>query len=70
MCGLDFSWRCDERRKDEIGALAASLNQLSDKLSAAMEELKTANRQLQEDSVGPGNWSSRGCVSFPLPPMS
>ena len=49
MSGLDFSWRCDERRKDEIGALAASLNRLSDKLSAAMEELKTANRQLQED---------------------
>lgn len=46
---LDFSWRCGEKRSDEIGTLARSLDRLADRLSQAMDELKTANAALQED---------------------
>lgn len=48
---LDFSWRCQENRTDEIGTLARSLNQLTDRLSSAMAELQTANAALQVDLV-------------------
>lgn len=46
---LDFSWRCGEKRSDELGTLARNLDELADRLSQAMEELKTANAALQED---------------------
>ena len=46
---LDFTWRCQENRSDEIGALARNLNQLTDRLSATMAELQTANAALQAD---------------------
>lgn len=46
---LDFSWRCREDRSDEIGTLARNLNQLTDRLSATMAELQTANAALQAD---------------------
>ena len=46
---LDFSWRCQEDRSDEIGALARNLNHLTDCLSATMAELQTANAALQAD---------------------
>lgn len=46
---LDFSWRCQENRTDEIGALARNLNQLTDRLSSTMAELQTANAALQAD---------------------
>ncbi len=49
MCSLDFSWRCEEKRKDEIGLLAKNLNELAEKLSVSMTELKTANAKLQAD---------------------
>ena len=49
MAGLDFDWRCSESRADEIGALGHSLNELSDRLSAALTDLQTANAALQRD---------------------
>ncbi len=32
MAELDFSWRCEENRTDELGTLARSLNEMSQKL--------------------------------------
>jgi two-component system sensor histidine kinase VanS len=46
---LDFSRRCREKRMDEIGTLARSLDQLADRLSGALEELQDANAALQEE---------------------
>ena len=49
MAELDFNWKCDEKRTDELGILAHSLNEMSQKLSAAMTNLKSANEKLQAD---------------------
>ncbi len=49
MRGLDFSSRCPVERDDEIGVLAGSMNELSDKLESTISELKTANNELQHD---------------------
>lgn len=49
MAELDFSWQCEENRIDELGTLAHSLNEMSQKLSAAMTELKCANEKLHAD---------------------
>ena len=49
MAELDFNWKCDEKRTDELGILAHSLNEMSQKLSAAMTDLKSANEKLQAD---------------------
>lgn len=49
MSDLEFNWVCDEKRNDEIGILSSSLNELSQKLSAALLELKSANESLQKD---------------------
>lgn len=49
MTSLDFSGLCTVRRTDEIGILANSLNDLSGKLSSALSELQSANKQLQAD---------------------
>lgn len=49
MAALDFSGLCGVRRTDEIGVLSGSLNDLSQKLSSALTELQSANRQLQAD---------------------
>lgn len=49
MAALDFQERCRDNRSDELGVLARSLNELSDNLSAAMNDLKTANRKLKSD---------------------
>ncbi len=49
MAALDFSGLCTVRRTDEIGILAGSLNDLSEKLSSALSELQSANKQLQAD---------------------
>lgn len=47
MAELDFNWECGERRKDEIGALGRSLNQMSHRLSTALTELENANHALR-----------------------
>lgn len=49
MTKLDMTWKCDVKRQDEIGVLAASLNEMAGQLSAALDSLKTANEQLQQD---------------------
>ena len=49
MRGLDFSSRYEEKRDDEIGVLAGSMNELSDKLEQTITELKGANIELQRD---------------------
>jgi len=49
MAALDFSGLCPVRRTDEIGVLSESLNELSEKLSYALSELQSANKQLQAD---------------------
>ena len=49
MAALDFSGLSDVQRTDEIGVLSGSLNELSRKLSSALSELQSANRQLQAD---------------------
>lgn len=49
MAELDFSWRCKEGRTDELGTLAHSLNEMSQRLSASMADLKSANEKLQAD---------------------
>ncbi len=49
MAALDFSGLCSVRRTDEIGVLAVSLNDLSGKLSSALSQLQSANKQLQAD---------------------
>ena len=46
---LDFSRKCKILQKDEIGHLGESINDLSEKLSAALEDLKAKNVLLQEE---------------------
>ena len=47
MSELDFNWKCNEQRRDEIGTLGHSLDQMSQRLSAALEELEATNRALR-----------------------
>lgn len=49
LAALDMTWRCDTRRTDEIGVLAANLNTMAERLDRALGELTEANRRLQED---------------------
>ena len=49
MSELNFNWKCKEDRTDELGVLAHSLNEMSMKLSAALENLQNANAKLQAD---------------------
>ncbi len=48
---LDFSWYCPDLRKDEIGVLAESINELSDKLSVALSSLRHQNSSLENEIV-------------------
>ncbi|MDE6318923.1 MAG: HAMP domain-containing histidine kinase, partial [Lachnospiraceae bacterium] len=45
----DFTWSCTERRSDELGILAHSLNELARKLSVALNDLQAANSRLEAD---------------------
>lgn len=47
MARLDFSQKLDITERDEIGQLAVSINEMSDSLSTALSELKSANEQLK-----------------------
>lgn len=47
MAQLDFDWQCGEARRDEIGKLGRSLDELSQRLSTALSQLEAANRTLQ-----------------------
>lgn len=46
MSELNLSWRCDDARADEVGSLGRSLNDMAEKLSRTMEELREANDRL------------------------
>ena len=47
MAELDFGWSSGEQRRDEIGVLSRSLDQMARRLSAAMTELEAANQSLR-----------------------
>ena len=49
MTGLDMTWKCEVKRSDEIGVLAVSLNEMSDRLTEALDSLQSANEKLQQD---------------------
>jgi len=49
MAKLDFTEKCVVKSEDEIGALAASLNLLSENLNESLTSLKDANAQLEKD---------------------
>ena len=49
MADLDFSRTCGEIRGDEIGQLGRNLDALSQRLSAALEDLRSANEALRRD---------------------
>ena len=44
-----YDRKCEVNRQDEIGVLAASLNEMSQRLSDTMDSLKAANWQLKKD---------------------
>ena len=47
MAELDFHWECGGQRRDEIGRLERSLDQMAHRLSAALCDLEEANRALR-----------------------
>ncbi|MBU3114407.1 sensor histidine kinase [Clostridium lacusfryxellense] len=49
MARLDFTEKCEVKSEDEIGALATSLNLLSENLNESLTSLKDANAQLEKD---------------------
>ena len=49
MAHLDFDARVDVKRKDELGELGRSMNEMSEKLETAITDLKSANLELQRD---------------------
>lgn len=49
MTSLDMTWKCEVRQRDEIGVLADSLNEMSERLNNALVSLQEANGQLQMD---------------------
>ncbi len=44
---LDFSRKCETSKQDEMGQLGTSINELSEKLSAALGDLKLKNSMLE-----------------------
>ncbi|MBS5521646.1 MAG: hypothetical protein KHX56_05170 [Clostridiales bacterium] len=49
MTGLEMIWKYNVKRKDEIGILFHSLNEMSERLSNALESFQAANKQLELD---------------------
>lgn len=49
LASLDFSVNFSNNRNDEIGVLSDNLDDLSNQLSSALEDLKIANKKLKED---------------------
>ena len=47
MAKLDFGWKCGDKRRDEIGELGRSLNEMARRLSTALKELEAANQALR-----------------------
>lgn len=49
MTRLDFRWTYSGSRTDELGVLARNLHEMSQKLSAALQDLRDANARLRAD---------------------
>ncbi len=49
MAALNFSRKCKDYGRDEIGELGRSINTLSDKLDSTLDDLNDKNRQLEKD---------------------
>ena len=49
MAELDFHWTCGERRRDEIGKLSRSLDQMAGRLRTALSGLSAANEALKKE---------------------
>lgn len=49
IANLDFSWYCPDIREDEIGILSQSINELSDRLHAALDEIQRRNAFLEDE---------------------
>lgn len=49
MAQLDFSAACTVETEDEFGELSASLNKMAENLQRALEDLQSANMQLEKD---------------------
>ena len=49
IANLDFSWYCPDLRDDEIGVLSRSINELSDKLHNALNEISSRNDFLEDE---------------------
>lgn len=49
MAHLDFSAHYEEKREDEIGLLGTSMNYMSEQLEKKINDLRSANEQLQRD---------------------
>ena len=49
LAALDFTWRCPEGRRDEVGALGRNLNAMAEDLARAMEDLERANERLTRE---------------------
>ena len=47
MAELDFHWECGEQRRDEIGKLSRSLDQMAQRLDTALTDLAAANHALR-----------------------
>lgn len=47
MANLDFDWSCEQTRRDEIGQLGRSLDEMASRLDAALKALETANHALR-----------------------
>ena len=47
MAELDFHWSCGETRRDEIGQLGRSLDEMARRLDGALPDLETANQALR-----------------------
>lgn len=70
MSDMKLEWQLEERRSDELGILENNLNTLSRKLSATLEELQSANLQLQKDIEHQRCWNGHNRISFLLLPMN
>lgn len=70
MAELDFQWKCGETRRDEIGALGRSLDEMAERLSAALAELEEANAACGRHGAGQGAGNASGWPSSPPPPTS
>lgn len=49
IANLDFSWYCPDLRDDEIGVLSRSINELSDRLHKAFDEIHRRNDFLEDE---------------------